>query len=130
MTSGTGSMTAVATGIDWASITWVTILAGITFSCLAIKTHYARIAEQGAVERFMAHAVIGYFGIGMILYGASAAASEHFVVPGGAAWNGSIAVLGGISAFVIGSTTLLEHAVRVRSLARDTELQSARVTTS
>jgi hypothetical protein len=104
---------------DWPSLAWTTILAGLTFSCLAIKARFAQVAAQGAVATAIAHMVIGYFGLGMMLFGASSAARAHFPVPGGAAWEGPIAVIGGIAAFVIGSTTLVEHALQVRAARRE-----------
>lgn len=104
---------------DWPSLAWATILAGLTFSCLAIKSRFAQVAAQGAVASALAHLVIGYFGLGMMAFGAMAAARAHFPVPGGAAWEGPVAVLGGIAAFVIGSTTLVEHVVQVRAARRE-----------
>ena len=104
---------------DWPSLAWTTILAGLTFSCLAIKSRFAQVAAQGAAARALAHVVIGYFGLGMMLFGASSAARAHFPVPGGAAWEGPVAVLGGMAAFVIGSTTLVEHLVQVRAARRE-----------
>ena len=86
--------------------------------------------KSGAVTegpaRTLAHVVIGYFGMGMMAFGASAAARAHFPVPGGAAWEGPIAVVGGLAALVIGSATLVEHCVTVRATRQADQL--ARVT--
>lgn len=105
--------------IDWPSLAWTAILAGLTFSCLAIKSRFAWIAEQGTFARVLAHVVIGYFGMGMMMFGASAAARGRFPVPGGAAWEGPIALVGGLAAFVIGTTTLVEHVLAVRASQRE-----------
>lgn len=113
--------------LDWPSIAWTLILAGLTFSALAIKSRFASIAEQGAVARVLAHVLIGYFGLGMMTFGASAAARGTFPVPGGSAWEGTVAIVGGLAAFVIGSTTLVEHLVAMRASHR--EAQSAPVAT-
>ena len=112
--------------LDWPSLAWTAILAGLTFSCLAIKSRFSWISEQGAFARTLAHVVIGYFGMGMMAFGASAAARGHFPVPGGAAWEGPVAIVGGIAAFVIGTTTLVEHCVAVRSTQQADQM--ARVT--
>ena len=111
--------------LDWPSIAWTTLLAGLTFACLAVKARFPSIAEQGAVARVLAHVLIGYFGLGMMTFGAAAAARGRFPVPGGAAWEGSIAIVGGLAAFVIGSTTLVEHLVAMKATHR--EAQSAPV---
>jgi hypothetical protein len=111
--------------LDWPSLAWTTILAGLTFSCLAIKARFAWIAQQGALARALAHVVIGYFGLGMMIFGASAAARGRFPVPGGAAWEGPIAIVGGLAALVIGSTTLAEHVLSVRAAHREAEMARA-----
>ena len=113
--------------LDWPSIAWTLILAGLTFSALAIKSRFAAIAEQGAAARVLAHVLIGYFGLGMMTFGAAAAARGRFPVPGGAAWEGTVAIVGGLAAFVIGSTTLVEHLVAMKASHR--EAQPATVST-
>ena len=105
--------------LDWPSLAWTTVLAGLTFACLAIKSRFAWIAEQGAAARVLAHVLIGYFSMGMMVFGASAAARGRFPVPGGAAWEGTVAIVGGLAAFVIGTTTLVEHLATVRSMYRE-----------
>lgn len=108
-------------GLDWPSIGWVALLALLTWACLAVKSRYSVIAECGRGPALLANVVIGYFSIGMLTFGVTAAARAHFPVPGGTAWDGAVAVIGGIAAVTIGGCTLLEHAVTVR--ARQRQLQ-------
>ena len=113
---GTGG---VGVATDWPSLAWTAILGGLTFSCLAIEKKFDRIAEMGAGARVVGHALIGYFGFGMSAFGVWCVTSARFPVPGGAAWNGPIAVVGGLAACVIGTTTLVQHCVRVRAGLRE-----------
>jgi hypothetical protein len=101
--------------LDWPSLAWVLILAGLTMACLRVKARFPEIAAAGRVPAVLAHVVIGYFGVAMSAFGLSATTSAYFPVPGGAAWEGPVAVVGGMAAFTIGACTLLEHLVRVRS---------------
>lgn len=110
--------------LDWASIAWAAVLAGLTLSALTVKSRFRNIAEHGAGARVLAHALIGYFSFGMMAFGASAAASARFPVPGGAAWEGPIAVAGGAAALIIGTVTLVEHVVQVRALHLAQSMQS------
>lgn len=104
--------------LDWPSVAWAAILAGLTLACLSIKARYPTIAELGIAARVLAHVVIGYFSLGMLAFGASALVRSYFPVPGGAAWEGPVAILGGIAAMTIGGCTLAEHALQVRALRR------------
>lgn len=113
-------------GIDWASAAWALLIAGITAACLAIKSRYERIAAQGRWEALFANLTIGYFGLAMAAFGAVSALRAHLPVPGGVAWEGPVAVMGGLAAFVVGTTTLAEHAVGV-ARRRAATLQPARI---
>lgn len=112
--TGTSSLVTV----DWSSIAWALLLSGLTLAAIAIKARYPAIAEKGPVARALAHALIGYFGLGMTLLGLHAAAFASFPVPGGAAWEGTVAVTGGLAATTIGACTLLEHLLCVAKLRR------------
>lgn len=116
-----------AGGIDWASAGWALLIACITAACLAIKSRYERIAAQGRWEALFANLTIGYFGLGMAAFGAVSALRAHLPVPGGIAWEGPVAVMGGVAAFVVGATTLAEHAVGL-ARRRSAALQPAPVT--
>src|SRR5437870_5302661 len=89
--------------LDWPSLAWAAILGGLTFACLRVKSRFPAISEQGALARVLAHLVIGYFSIGMTAFGAFAAFNAEFPVPGGAAWTGPVAVIGGFAAITIGT---------------------------
>jgi hypothetical protein len=102
--------------IDWPSILWALVLAGLTGTALSIKSRYPAIARAGAPARVLAHVVIGYFGLGMTSFGAWCAVQARFPVPGGAAWTGPVAIVGGLAAATIGTCTLVEHVVRVARL--------------
>lgn len=113
---------------DWASPAWALLLAAITATCLVILRKFPRIAESGAAARVVAHVAIGYFGFGMLAFGVSSAVSRSLPVPGGVAWEGGVAVIGGIAACVIGGSTLVEHAVQVASMYRASRMARVPVT--
>ena len=100
---------ALHAALDWPSLGWAALLLGITFAVLAVKARYPVVAKLGLVPRVIAHACVGYYGVGMAALGMSAVASGHMPVPGGAAWDGPIAIIGGFAALVAGSITLGEH---------------------
>jgi hypothetical protein len=104
--------------VDWPSLGWVALIAALTFATLTVKARYDRISEMGRAARALAHVTIGYFGVGMTLFGAWSAVNAHFPVPGGAGWEGGLAIVGGLAAVTIGSCTLGEHAVRVAGRGR------------
>jgi hypothetical protein len=104
--------------LDWPSLGWVLVLAGLTAACLRVKARFPEIAAAGKLPAALAHVVVGYFSVGMMAFGVTAATNAYFPVPGGSAWEGSIAVVGGIAALTIGSCTLLEHVARVRVAGR------------
>lgn len=124
------TMTNVLERMDWASLGWAALLAAITVACLAIQRNYARIAEMGRAARIVAHMAIGYFGLGMLAFGAVSAATRSLPVPGGIAWEGGVAVIGGLAACVIGGTTLIEHAVRVAAQHRTEQVPVPAVMTA
>lgn len=111
--------------LDWSSIGWALLLTGLTLAALAIKARYPAIAEQGRAARALAHLLVGYFGTGMVLLGAHAALTSTFPVPGGAAWEGPVAIAGGLAAMTIGGSTLLEHVLCVARLRRETSTPEA-----
>lgn len=122
MTSMTATTTMTTEGMnawDWASISWALVIAIITLACTWVQKNYARLAESGAAARVLMHVVIGYFGFGMLAFGAFAAATRTLPVPGGLAWEGGVAVIGGLAACVIGGTTLIEHAAHVAAHRRE-----------
>ena len=100
--------------IDWASISWTLLLGGLTIAALAVEERFETIAMNGRIAALLGHVVIGYFSFGMLLFGAWSAGRATFPVPGGQAWEGPVAVIGGISAMTIGACTLLKHAATVR----------------
>jgi hypothetical protein len=95
--------------IDWPSVGWTALLAVITFTCLCVKARFRQVAQAGRVAAVLGHVVIGYFGVGMVIFGGMAAFEATFPVPGGVAWEGPVAVIGGVAALLIGATTLYEH---------------------
>lgn len=115
-------------GLDLASLGWGLLLATITGACLWIQRKYPRIAGMGAAARVVAHVTIGYFSFGMMAFGAAAAARQSLPVPGGLAWEGGVAVIGGLAACIIGGTTLIEHAMQVAAMHRDASPVPVRVT--
>ena len=118
--------TAQATAfLDWQSICWALLLACITLACLWIQRRYPAIHRMGRGARILANLTIGYFGAGMLAFGAFSAATRCLPVPGGVAWEGGVALLGGLAACLIGGTTLVEHAVNVAALHRGEALVPA-----
>jgi hypothetical protein len=119
-----------STGADFdvASLCWGLLLACITAACLWIQRRYPSIAGMGPSARVVAHVAIGYFGFGMMAFGAASAATRTLPVPGGTAWEGGVAVIGGLAACLIGGTTLIEHVVQVAALRRDEEMVPVRAT--
>ena len=108
--------------VDWPSLTWIALLAALSLACLTVKARFERIAESGRLAEVLAHVAVGYFGVGLVLFGATSAFQAWFPVPGGAAWEGGVAVLGGLAAVTIGATTLFEHlanVVQIRHAARE-----------
>lgn len=99
--------------VDWSSLSWVVLIAALTLACLTVKKRFESIAESGRAAEVLAHVVVAYFSLGMALYGASAVVRGYFPVPGGAGWEGGVAVIGGMAAFLIGATTLYEHVASV-----------------
>jgi len=110
--------TPVAGNIDWPSLAWAMLLFGITLAVLAIKARYPAIARMGSFARITAHACIGYFGVGMVALGLSAIANGSLPVPGGVAWDGNVAIVGGFAALVAGSITLGEHVAQSWAIHR------------
>ena len=106
-------------GLDVGSIAWVCLLGALTYSCLRVNARFEAVAEAGRGAELLAHVVMGYFSLGMLAFGAAAAVNARFPVPGGAAWEGPVAVLGGLAAFTIGCCSAIEHVrlVRVRRAA-------------
>jgi hypothetical protein len=104
--------------VDWPSLGWTALLGVLTAACLTVRVRFRQIAAAGRAAEILAHVVVGYFGVGMALFGGAAALHARFPVPGGVAWEGPIAVIGGIAALVIGSTTLYEHLVEVLAVRR------------
>ena len=104
--------------LDWPSLAWVVLIGALTFATFTVKSRYQRLHEMGAIPRTLAHVSIGYFGLGMTAYGAWSAFHAYFPVPGGFAWEGGLAVLGGLSALTVGTCTLGEHVVQVATLRR------------
>jgi hypothetical protein len=99
--------------LDWPSLGWVMLLLGLTMACLRVKARFASIAEHGKAAELLAHVIVVYFGLGMLTFGVTAALRATFPVPGGVAWQGPIAVIGGIAAMTIGGCTLAEHVVSI-----------------
>ena len=95
--------------IDWPSVGWTALLAVLTFTCLTVKARFRQVTRAGRVATVLGHVAVGYFGVGMVVFGGMAAFEGTFPVPGGVAWEGPVAVIGGIAALVIGATTLYEH---------------------
>lgn len=109
----------LAGGLDYQSIAWVALIGLLTYACLAVKSRYARIADAGRVPAALANVIIAYFSIAMFTFGATATARASFPVPGGMAWEGTVAVIGGAAAMVIGACTALEHALALRARRRE-----------
>lgn len=104
--------------LDLSSIAWVCVLGALTFACLRVRAKFDVVAASGRVSEMLAHVVIAYFSLGMLAFGASAAVTARFPVPGGSAWEGPVAVIGGLAAFTIGCCSAVEHALLVRARRR------------
>lgn len=105
--------------VDWPSLGWVALIGSLTFACLTVKSRFEHVSRMGRFPELLAHVVIGYFGLGMTAFGGWAAATATFPVPGGHAWEGPVAVAGGLAALTIGSCTLAEHLMQVRAMRRE-----------
>lgn len=116
MTLATASPLAL---MDWTSLGWIALIAAITFATLTVKARYGQIHEMGKAAQRLAHLTIGYFGLGMAAFGSWSAVNAYFPVPGGAGWEGGLAIIGGLAALTIGGCTLGEHAMQVRALGRE-----------
>ncbi len=112
--------------VDWSSLCWVVMLACITAAVMWVKSAYARIADMGPVPRVLAHVTIGYFGVGMTAFGVVSALRGSLPVPGGVAWEGAVAVIGGLAALVIGASTLAEHVAHCLAMNRASDVGGAR----
>jgi hypothetical protein len=111
--------TSFAALVDWPSLGWTALLAVLTFTCLTVRARFRQVAAAGRVAEVLGHVVVGYFSLGMSLFGGFAAAQAYFPVPGGVAWEGPVAVIGGLAALTIGATTLYEHVLNVVAMHRE-----------
>jgi hypothetical protein len=111
--------------IDWPSLGWVALIAAVSFATLTVKARYASIHEMGRGAQWLAHLTVGYFGLGMATFGSWSVANAYFPVPGGAGWEGGLAMIGGLAAFTIGGCTLSEHALQAGALSAETSAVEA-----
>jgi len=113
------SATSLAAFVDWPSLGWTAMLGVLTAACLTVRARFRQIAATGRAAEVLAHVVVGYFALGLTLFGAMAAMRARFPVPGGTAWEGPVAVIGGIAALVLGATTIYEHLANVLAFRRE-----------
>jgi len=111
--------------VDWPSLGWTALLGILTFTCLTVHARFRHVAAAGRVAEALGHVVVGYFSLGMLLFGGMAAFQAYFPVPGGVAWEGPVAVIGGIAALVIGGTTATEHVITVIAMRHEAAARPA-----
>ncbi|MEM7247820.1 MAG: hypothetical protein AAF533_20955 [Acidobacteriota bacterium] len=104
--------------VDLHAFGTIGLIAGLTLGAMVVKLRFPSLATRGRLVRTLAHAVVIEYSVIMMIVGTWVLLNGRLPLPAGGAWEGPVAFFAGVSAFLSGGCTLLDHVLQQRGPVR------------